>query len=314
VDDLDRCEPENVLNLITALKLFFTYGEKTVFLSGIDKDAVTKAVKTKYRDVIKSEEYMEKVFDISFNMPKTFSLKKMLQPYFFDVTVRNRNAKVHQSTEVIEDFFKSINFTTPRHIKKVLNKYQILKIFSSLNLTGRFTRLIPDIINSPNNGKIFETIYCLFVIILYEFNPAEFEDVSNYEQKFIKYTEVFFNMKVRTLSSFTKGQAAAEIYPHLYITEMENLNYGQIIAQANQQSDGSVGFGRFLMIFSNGNPTTIGNLPSHELNRYRQYFTDDSISTKFCKFLIKYSDTIAHESEESDFKIANVFDMVKYLL
>src|SRR2546430_1532997 len=55
IDDLDRCEPENVLNLITALKLFFTYGEKTVFFAGMDKEAVNKAVQTKYHNVIKSE-------------------------------------------------------------------------------------------------------------------------------------------------------------------------------------------------------------------------------------------------------------------
>ena len=47
IDDLDRCEPENVLNLLSAIKLFFTYGKRTIFFCGIDKKAVEEAVKTK---------------------------------------------------------------------------------------------------------------------------------------------------------------------------------------------------------------------------------------------------------------------------
>lgn len=44
IDDLDRCEPQQVLNLMSAIKLFFTYGQKTIFFCGIDKKAVEAAV------------------------------------------------------------------------------------------------------------------------------------------------------------------------------------------------------------------------------------------------------------------------------
>ena len=82
IDDLDRCEPENVLNLLSALKLFFTYGEKTIFFCGIDKKAIKEAVKTKYGEVVKANEYLEKIFDISFSMPKHRELLKLVTQYF----------------------------------------------------------------------------------------------------------------------------------------------------------------------------------------------------------------------------------------
>ncbi len=187
VDDLDRCEPENVLNLITALKLFFTYGKNSVFFCGLDKEAVTKAVKTKYQDVVKAEEYLEKVFDISFNMPKTYSLTKMLEPHFKGGKLSNEVA-----IATIEDFFKTIDFTTPRHIKKVLSKYEILKSFKALSsMPDNIKALIPNIIEDDNEGNVFETIYCLFFIILYEFHIDKFEELENYDQRIKKYRVIY---------------------------------------------------------------------------------------------------------------------------
>ncbi len=63
IDDLDRCEPENVLNLISIIKLFFTYSKNIIFMFGCDKNAISKAVQHKYGDVINADEYLEKVID-----------------------------------------------------------------------------------------------------------------------------------------------------------------------------------------------------------------------------------------------------------
>jgi len=37
LDDLDRCEPEKVLELLSMIKLFFTFGQRTIFIAGVDK-------------------------------------------------------------------------------------------------------------------------------------------------------------------------------------------------------------------------------------------------------------------------------------
>ncbi|MDR3695191.1 P-loop NTPase fold protein [Mucilaginibacter sp.] len=315
IDDLDRCEPENVLNLITALKLFFTYGEKSVFLCGIDKNAVTKAVKTRYKDVIKSEEYMEKVFDIAFNMPKTFSLKKILEPHFFDLKKILHDGHTVNSTDVIEDFFRSIKFTNPRHLKKVLNKYEILKSFKALStIPEDFRSLIPNIIENEKTGKVFETIYCLFIIILYEFNLDEFEEVEDYEQKMIKYTDILRETRTTGSNNYNKVEAANDLNRFISFKDIDIATFNVIKNGSAQLGGRSYGFSKFLYIFSNSTPTTLGFIGNDELFRFAQYFPDNKISTNFCKFLIKYEATIVGESADSEYIIRNLFSMVKYLL
>ena len=71
------------MNLLSAIKLFFTLGKgKVIYFCGVDKSAVSEAVKVKYGEIIKSEEYLEKIFDISFNMSKDFQIVKLLNHYF----------------------------------------------------------------------------------------------------------------------------------------------------------------------------------------------------------------------------------------
>lgn len=48
VDDLDRCENESILDLITSLKHIFSEAEDIIFVVAIDKIAVTQALKVKY--------------------------------------------------------------------------------------------------------------------------------------------------------------------------------------------------------------------------------------------------------------------------
>ena len=107
IDDLDRCDPENVLNLLSSIKLLLTFGgkdlldqnvSKVIYFCGIDKDAVTKAANIQFHDKIKAEEYLEKLFDISFNMPKRYKTENIVKKYF-------KNNFIH-----IAEFLNYINF------------------------------------------------------------------------------------------------------------------------------------------------------------------------------------------------------------
>ncbi|WP_292460624.1 P-loop NTPase fold protein [Methanothermococcus sp.] len=110
IDELDRCERENILKFLASLKLFFTSGDNINYICAVDKDAVEKALKNKYNDGEKAEEYLEKIFNFSFNMPKTFNVEKFIKQYGFN----------DYNAEKLAKFFEAINFTTPRHLKKVL--------------------------------------------------------------------------------------------------------------------------------------------------------------------------------------------------
>ena len=128
IDELDRCEPEHILELFSLLKTVFSAcnsdeNKNITYFVAIDKEVAIKAVRTKYKDEIKIEEYLEKIFNISFNMPKCPELKDFIKSYTF--------FNDDETAEKLAKFFEAINFTNPRHLKKVLNKYTILIEFKS---------------------------------------------------------------------------------------------------------------------------------------------------------------------------------------
>jgi energy-coupling factor transporter ATP-binding protein EcfA2 len=179
IDDLDRCEPENVLNLLSAIKLFFTYGKKTIFFFGVDKKAVQQAVQTKYNDIIKSEEYLEKIFDISFSMPEHDNVLKLVSTYFDD-----RSVEGEKLNEKIADFFKELQFTNPRRLKKVLNKYLLLANASEeLQHNHPYSSYIGEIFTKDSYGNYFETILSLYFIVVKEFYPELFQTLFDFKLK-----------------------------------------------------------------------------------------------------------------------------------
>ena len=189
IDDLDRCEPDHILDLLAMIKLFFTLGKesfvgkdsKIIFFCGIDKDAVKKAVKKKYGDIIKSEEYLEKIFDLSFEMPvKTYKINNFLD----SLKIFNEKEEI----SLVSSFFETINFINPRHIKKIINKYLILCRVKKDD-KNKYEALIPAIITGDGDGYIFDTIIVLYFIILHEFYIKKFYELQNYETKFRNYFE-----------------------------------------------------------------------------------------------------------------------------
>jgi energy-coupling factor transporter ATP-binding protein EcfA2 len=191
IDDLDRCEPENVLNLLSALKLFFTYGKRTVFFCGIDKKAVNEAVKTKYGEVVKANEYLEKIFDLSFSMPAIFHFDRLVGFYFSDIAIGEKNVNGIWS-EQIEDFFKKMNFFNPRRVKKVLNKYKILLNFCA-KLESEGYRMPNIYFSSQKEGCFFETIVCLYFVILREFYPEIDKNLFRFDLKKDNYVKAINN-------------------------------------------------------------------------------------------------------------------------
>jgi hypothetical protein len=180
IDDLDRCEPENILNLLSAMKLFFTYGKKTIFLCGIDKKAIREAVKTKYRDVVKANEYLEKVFDISFSMPESVDASKLVKQYFKDDEIVGED----KLGDLVSDFFEKLHFRNPRRIKKILNKYLIIKRLKESE--GSENLILPNILDK-DSGTLFETYLTLYLLILSEFEPFSFRNIFNLSLKKANY-------------------------------------------------------------------------------------------------------------------------------
>lgn len=312
VDDLDRCEPENVLNLITALKLFFTYGAHTIFFSGLDRDAVTKAVKTKYQDVVKSDEYLEKVFDITFGMPKSYSLQRYLSDFFY-MKHSNLNTLELDNINLLEDLFRSIGFTNPRHIKKILNKYELLCAFKNSDTIPQYVRqLIPELTFRTRQGKLWESLLCLFFIILYENFPQQFEQIELYELKLKRYLSVFYNEAKKTNSSYSYATASQVIYGSTII-EYRTISLDMFFDSHNKPSGASRRFSNFVLLFANPDPERFTIFQDDRIGEFGDYFLDNGVLTRFCKFLIKNKEKIEF-AEYSTFQLWNYFSMAKYLL
>lgn len=73
IDELDRCSPETILNIIEAMRLFL-FAKGTSFVIGADQRLIEYAIKTKYKEVIGNNldigrKYMEKVIQYPVNIP-----------------------------------------------------------------------------------------------------------------------------------------------------------------------------------------------------------------------------------------------------
>lgn len=74
IDDLDRCLPEQALEIFEAIKLFIDL-PRTYFLVAMDQDIIQHALNLRYeqeklnRPQIRAEQYTEKMIDLSFSVP-----------------------------------------------------------------------------------------------------------------------------------------------------------------------------------------------------------------------------------------------------
>ena len=71
VDDLDRCNVENVLGMLEAIKMFFT-AEGVIFVVAVDMDKIERAWQLRYNNELASTEgrdHIEKIFQLKLSLP-----------------------------------------------------------------------------------------------------------------------------------------------------------------------------------------------------------------------------------------------------
>ncbi len=154
IDDLDRCNSDNMLNIIYNIKLLLSV-QDVIFIFGIDKNAVSLALMNKYNNEInKAESFLDKIFPISFNMPnKALNLSLFLKTIFQGLDENKINE--------IEKFLTEINFINPRKLKKVFFKYLLIRKY-----------LIEK--QLLDEEKVWSIIWVLFFIIESEFEQNNY--------------------------------------------------------------------------------------------------------------------------------------------
>jgi len=118
IDDLDRCEDENIINLLIALKLMFAFSN-IIFICCIDREATIKALMRKYNgDKEKAKSFLDKLFLFDFNIAPFVENNFLLK--------LDETSKKVINSKILEKVFSTLSVKNPRQIKKIVNKIIIL--------------------------------------------------------------------------------------------------------------------------------------------------------------------------------------------
>jgi len=119
IDDLDRCTPDKVPEVLEAIKLF-TNTPRCVYLIGLDQEIVRQGIETRYKfGKDEAAEYLEKIVQIPFHLPglEVDRISRFVGKDYADV--------IDICPTAPEVFAKGME-PNPRQVKRVLNVYRTL--------------------------------------------------------------------------------------------------------------------------------------------------------------------------------------------
>ena len=146
VDDLDRCLPENALDVIESMKLFFDL-PGFVFVVGLDEDIVQRAVCTRFRenpcllaptataadvavtpDAQLARDYLEKIFQVQYRLPPVMAeqLNDLLEAMYSEAKLSAGQLQdCRQRVATHLRYVAVRGQVNPREVKRFLNTYTL---------------------------------------------------------------------------------------------------------------------------------------------------------------------------------------------
>ncbi|MBL7162821.1 MAG: SUMF1/EgtB/PvdO family nonheme iron enzyme [Anaerolineales bacterium] len=131
IDDLDRCTPDKVPEVLEAIKLF-TNTPRCVYIIGLDHEIVRLGIEKKYgfkEGEDAAAEYLEKIVQIPFHLPpldQNRVLRYMVDDY----------ADVHHLCHTAPEVFSKGLEPNPRKVKRALNIYRTLWELSEVRVNA----------------------------------------------------------------------------------------------------------------------------------------------------------------------------------
>ena len=171
IDDLDRCEPEAVHNLLEGLKLFLTI-ENCVVIMAIDSQQVEQSLIKKIGVEAASYqkfygvEYLEKICQDSFRLPVPDASKRI--DYVKNTLFSILNPLGLKQTQKIQDISSVLQKyeclpANPRRLKMLCNRIASLLLYVNTNKLKHLKKLKND--NGLNKNQ-FDELYALSVVII----------------------------------------------------------------------------------------------------------------------------------------------------
>ncbi len=147
VDDLDRCAPDRVMNVLEAIHVL-TDIEGFVFVLALDREYLTKAIQERYsEDRAGAERFIEKIVQIPFTIPQRrvtgAVLNDIIDGWNEDRGLRGTwfNAGDERILETIVSVALRSN---PRQVKRLINLYLLIRHMEwhSISDTGLLLRVL----------------------------------------------------------------------------------------------------------------------------------------------------------------------------
>lgn len=131
IDDLDRCLPENAIEVLEAIK-FFIGQSNCIFFIALNKPAIEQAISHRYKDIpeMSGVEYLEKIINLPFTIPTP--TRSQTHSFIDGVTQR-------AITKELISIISAWALNNPRRIKRFVNSYSLFESMVNMkNLNNIF--------------------------------------------------------------------------------------------------------------------------------------------------------------------------------
>jgi hypothetical protein len=160
-DDLDRCLPDDSLQLLEALKnLFVTKGSKCIFICGIDTRIAKQFISAHYNGIedMFAINYFRKIFNLTVSMPFSSNIYDMLLKY-----IKEQYEWEDPQEEKTVSLAKMVNEAGLQaeiySLRKYLNIIDNFNAFLEFNPDYEFNPAMDFIVHLPELKEAWQPIY-----------------------------------------------------------------------------------------------------------------------------------------------------------
>jgi predicted KAP-like P-loop ATPase len=219
IDDLDRCSPENALEVLDSIKSFFDF-DGLIYVIGMNYDSINFLIKKKYHNnpSITGESYIKKIVQVPFQIPDW--IEKDLNKFLEEVIFQNLTGYQHLNDfKANKKILLSAIEKNPRELKRFINNIILSKeildtptdklmIIQALRFREEWNEFLRFILNSPSE------------------DVREFfkEFLNSEEGKTSKRLSVFYHDLEKHYPHFSEGQSTLRTF-------LENNNVAKLLSQ-----------------------------------------------------------------------------------
>ena len=167
VDDLDRCLPENVMNVLESVNTFMDV-EGIVFVMALDRDYLIQAIEHYYssdgNSRVNAAKFLEKIIQIPFSIPTAdFGTEAELEDLLPEQwkNIKEVEHLEGDSIKVITDIIKGALRSNPRQAKRFINSFMLISHMNQqyLNKQGNKAQTISSLLYLLGLQLAWPTVY-----------------------------------------------------------------------------------------------------------------------------------------------------------